>query len=181
MKVWGHLKVCSLLASPNVPSWPIFPNAQLNDLEKKHAMLEMNARSLQQKLETERELKQRLLEEVSGSQCVRACVPYIRGGAVIHKPKCLHMQRREEPVGGFSIAVHLTAVKRSLSLKWKLGILIRLVSSRKPGGPAPTRGYRHPQPHPAFWEEGGNSHSGAPSCTGSVCPLLLSIGPPRPL
>lgn len=28
-------------------------------------MLEMNARSLQQKLETERELKQRLLEEVS--------------------------------------------------------------------------------------------------------------------
>lgn len=30
-------------------------------------MLEMNARSLQQKLETERELKQRLLEEVSGS------------------------------------------------------------------------------------------------------------------
>ena len=42
-----------------------FPNVQLNDLEKKHAMLEMNARSLQQKLETERELKQRLLEEVS--------------------------------------------------------------------------------------------------------------------
>lgn len=38
--------------------------AQLNDLEKKHAMLEMNARSLQQKLETERELKQRLMEEV---------------------------------------------------------------------------------------------------------------------
>ncbi|EDM13858.1 citron, isoform CRA_b [Rattus norvegicus] len=37
---------------------------KLNDLEKKHAMLEMNARSLQQKLETERELKQRLLEEV---------------------------------------------------------------------------------------------------------------------
>ncbi|XP_041436205.1 citron rho-interacting kinase isoform X4 [Xenopus laevis] len=36
---------------------------QLNDLEKKHAMLEVNARSLQQKLETERELKQRLLEE----------------------------------------------------------------------------------------------------------------------
>uniref|UniRef100_A0A3Q0SHM4 Citron rho-interacting serine/threonine kinase n=1 Tax=Amphilophus citrinellus TaxID=61819 RepID=A0A3Q0SHM4_AMPCI len=35
----------------------------LNDLEKKHAMLEMNARSLQQKLETERELKQRLMEE----------------------------------------------------------------------------------------------------------------------
>uniref|UniRef100_H3BGN6 Citron Rho-interacting kinase n=1 Tax=Latimeria chalumnae TaxID=7897 RepID=H3BGN6_LATCH len=35
----------------------------LNDLEKKHAMLEMNARGLQQKLETERELKQRLLEE----------------------------------------------------------------------------------------------------------------------
>jgi hypothetical protein len=48
-----------------VAPWPIFPNAQLNDLEKKHAMLEMNARSLQQKLETERELKQRLLEEVS--------------------------------------------------------------------------------------------------------------------
>ena len=37
---------------------------QLNDLEKKHAMLEMNARSLQQKLETERELKQRLMDEV---------------------------------------------------------------------------------------------------------------------
>ncbi|XP_041436204.1 citron rho-interacting kinase isoform X2 [Xenopus laevis] len=36
---------------------------KLNDLEKKHAMLEVNARSLQQKLETERELKQRLLEE----------------------------------------------------------------------------------------------------------------------
>uniref|UniRef100_A0AAQ5X2L4 Citron rho-interacting serine/threonine kinase b n=1 Tax=Amphiprion ocellaris TaxID=80972 RepID=A0AAQ5X2L4_AMPOC len=36
---------------------------QLNDLEKKHAMLEMNARSLQQKLESERDLKQRLLEE----------------------------------------------------------------------------------------------------------------------
>ncbi|XP_051956572.1 citron rho-interacting kinase-like [Xyrauchen texanus] len=35
----------------------------LNDLEKKHAMLEMNARGLQQKLETERELKQRLMEE----------------------------------------------------------------------------------------------------------------------
>ncbi|XP_065818714.1 citron Rho-interacting kinase isoform X8 [Labrus bergylta] len=35
----------------------------LNDLEKKHAMLEMNARSLQQKLESERDLKQRLLEE----------------------------------------------------------------------------------------------------------------------
>ncbi|XP_036384432.1 citron Rho-interacting kinase-like [Megalops cyprinoides] len=35
----------------------------LNDLEKRHAMLEMNARSLQQKLETERDLKQRLLEE----------------------------------------------------------------------------------------------------------------------
>lgn len=40
--------------------------SQLNDLEKKHAMLEMNARSLQQKLETERELKQRLMEEVHG-------------------------------------------------------------------------------------------------------------------
>ncbi|XP_047238365.1 citron Rho-interacting kinase [Girardinichthys multiradiatus] len=35
----------------------------LNDLEKKHSMLEMNARSLQQKLETERDVKQRLLEE----------------------------------------------------------------------------------------------------------------------
>ncbi|CAB1445299.1 unnamed protein product [Pleuronectes platessa] len=35
----------------------------MNDLEKKHAMLEMNARSLQQKLESERDLKQRLLEE----------------------------------------------------------------------------------------------------------------------
>lgn len=32
-------------------------------------MLEMNARSLQQKLETERELKQRLLEEV-GVRCM---------------------------------------------------------------------------------------------------------------
>uniref|UniRef100_A0A671LY49 non-specific serine/threonine protein kinase n=1 Tax=Sinocyclocheilus anshuiensis TaxID=1608454 RepID=A0A671LY49_9TELE len=39
----------------------------LNDLEKKHAMLEMNARSLQQKLETERELKQRLMEEVKNT------------------------------------------------------------------------------------------------------------------
>lgn len=37
---------------------------QLGDLEKKHAMLEMNARSLQQKLESERELKQRLMDEV---------------------------------------------------------------------------------------------------------------------
>ncbi|XP_016090588.1 citron Rho-interacting kinase [Sinocyclocheilus grahami] len=35
----------------------------LSDLEKKHAMLEMNARSLQQKLESERELKQRLMDE----------------------------------------------------------------------------------------------------------------------
>ncbi|XP_062890138.1 citron Rho-interacting kinase isoform X4 [Mobula hypostoma] len=35
----------------------------LSDLEKKHAMLEMNARGLQQKLETERELKHRLIEE----------------------------------------------------------------------------------------------------------------------
>uniref|UniRef100_A0A665VTS0 Citron rho-interacting serine/threonine kinase b n=1 Tax=Echeneis naucrates TaxID=173247 RepID=A0A665VTS0_ECHNA len=35
----------------------------LNDLEKKHAMLEVNARSLQQKLESERDLKQRLLDE----------------------------------------------------------------------------------------------------------------------
>ncbi|KAL7828509.1 hypothetical protein SRHO_G00321430 [Serrasalmus rhombeus] len=35
----------------------------LSDLEKKHAMLEMNARSLQQKLESERELKQRLVDE----------------------------------------------------------------------------------------------------------------------
>ncbi|CAG5919482.1 unnamed protein product [Menidia menidia] len=35
----------------------------LNDLEKKHAMLEMNAHSLQQKLESERDVKQRLLEE----------------------------------------------------------------------------------------------------------------------
>ncbi|KAI1900711.1 hypothetical protein AGOR_G00052710 [Albula goreensis] len=40
----------------------------LNDLEKKHAMLEMNARSLQQKLESERELKQRLLDEQSKLQ-----------------------------------------------------------------------------------------------------------------
>ncbi|XP_043925695.1 citron Rho-interacting kinase [Protopterus annectens] len=36
---------------------------KLNDLEKKHTMLEMNAQSLQQKLEMERELKQRLLDE----------------------------------------------------------------------------------------------------------------------
>ncbi|XP_058244604.1 citron Rho-interacting kinase isoform X4 [Hemibagrus wyckioides] len=35
----------------------------LSDLEKKHSMLEMNARSLQQKLEAERELKQRLVDE----------------------------------------------------------------------------------------------------------------------
>ncbi|XP_063049678.1 citron Rho-interacting kinase [Engraulis encrasicolus] len=35
----------------------------LNDLEKKHSMLEMNARSLQQKLESERDLKQRLMDE----------------------------------------------------------------------------------------------------------------------
>ncbi|XP_067861727.1 citron Rho-interacting kinase isoform X2 [Heptranchias perlo] len=35
----------------------------LSDLEKKHTMLEMNARGLQQKLETERELKHRLMEE----------------------------------------------------------------------------------------------------------------------
>uniref|UniRef100_A0A8D3DKG5 Citron rho-interacting serine/threonine kinase n=1 Tax=Scophthalmus maximus TaxID=52904 RepID=A0A8D3DKG5_SCOMX len=35
----------------------------LNDLEKKHAMLEMNACSLQQKLESERDLKQRMLDE----------------------------------------------------------------------------------------------------------------------
>ncbi|XP_068079191.1 citron Rho-interacting kinase isoform X7 [Danio rerio] len=35
----------------------------LGDLEKKHGMLEMNARSLQQKLETEREMKQRLMDE----------------------------------------------------------------------------------------------------------------------
>lgn len=41
---------------------------QLNDLEKKHAMLEMNARSLQQKLETERELKQKLMDEVRRTQ-----------------------------------------------------------------------------------------------------------------
>uniref|UniRef100_A0A4W5NVH0 Citron Rho-interacting kinase n=1 Tax=Hucho hucho TaxID=62062 RepID=A0A4W5NVH0_9TELE len=40
----------------------------LNDLEKKHAMLEMNARTLQQKLETERELKQRLMDEQSKLQ-----------------------------------------------------------------------------------------------------------------
>ena len=44
--------------------WRFNIYSQLNDLEKKHAMLEMNARSLQQKLETERELKQRLMEEV---------------------------------------------------------------------------------------------------------------------
>ncbi|XP_027023180.1 citron Rho-interacting kinase isoform X2 [Tachysurus fulvidraco] len=35
----------------------------LSDLEKKHSMLDMNARSLQQKLETERDLKQRLVDE----------------------------------------------------------------------------------------------------------------------
>uniref|UniRef100_A0A673XTN9 Citron rho-interacting serine/threonine kinase n=1 Tax=Salmo trutta TaxID=8032 RepID=A0A673XTN9_SALTR len=40
----------------------------LNELEKKHAMLEMNARSLQQKLETERELKQRMLDDQGNLQ-----------------------------------------------------------------------------------------------------------------
>ncbi|XP_046904002.1 citron rho-interacting kinase [Hypomesus transpacificus] len=40
----------------------------LIDLEKKHALLEMNARSLQQKLEGERDLKQRLLEDQSKLQ-----------------------------------------------------------------------------------------------------------------
>uniref|UniRef100_A0A673XP23 Citron rho-interacting serine/threonine kinase n=1 Tax=Salmo trutta TaxID=8032 RepID=A0A673XP23_SALTR len=40
----------------------------LNDLEKKHAMLEMNTRSLQQKLETEREQKQRLLDDQGNLQ-----------------------------------------------------------------------------------------------------------------
>ncbi|XP_041956093.1 citron Rho-interacting kinase isoform X6 [Alosa sapidissima] len=35
----------------------------LGDLEKKHGMLEMNARSLQQKLESERDVKQRLMDE----------------------------------------------------------------------------------------------------------------------
>ncbi|XP_042187583.1 citron Rho-interacting kinase isoform X7 [Oncorhynchus tshawytscha] len=40
----------------------------LNELEKKHAMLEMNARSLQQKLESERELKQRLLDDQGNLQ-----------------------------------------------------------------------------------------------------------------
>ncbi|XP_041756746.1 citron rho-interacting kinase isoform X2 [Coregonus clupeaformis] len=40
----------------------------LNDLEKKHAMLEMNTRSLQQKLESERELKQRLLDDQGNLQ-----------------------------------------------------------------------------------------------------------------
>lgn len=47
---------------------------QLNDLEKKHAMLEMNARSLQQKLETERELKQRLMEEVKNTHLCICCM-----------------------------------------------------------------------------------------------------------
>lgn len=50
--------------------------SQLNDLEKKHAMLEMNARSLQQKLETERELKQRLMEEV-GSESQLTCMIFL--------------------------------------------------------------------------------------------------------
>uniref|UniRef100_A0A4W5R6Y2 Citron rho-interacting serine/threonine kinase n=1 Tax=Hucho hucho TaxID=62062 RepID=A0A4W5R6Y2_9TELE len=40
----------------------------LIELEKKHAMLEMNARSLQQKLESERELKQRLLDDQGSLQ-----------------------------------------------------------------------------------------------------------------
>uniref|UniRef100_A0AAZ3QKG0 Citron Rho-interacting kinase-like n=1 Tax=Oncorhynchus tshawytscha TaxID=74940 RepID=A0AAZ3QKG0_ONCTS len=40
----------------------------LNDLEKKHAMLEMNTRSLQQKLETESEQKQRLLDDQGNLQ-----------------------------------------------------------------------------------------------------------------
>lgn len=48
----------------------LYVYCQLNDLEKKHAMLEMNARTLQQKLETERELKQRLMDEVESTpQC----------------------------------------------------------------------------------------------------------------
>ncbi|KAM6965706.1 citron Rho-interacting kinase [Aplochiton taeniatus] len=40
----------------------------LNDLEKKHAILEMTSHSLQQKLEGERDLKQRLLDEQSKLQ-----------------------------------------------------------------------------------------------------------------
>lgn len=51
--------------------------SQLNDLEKKHAMLEMNARSLQQKLETERELKQRLMEEVKMKYVCVTCITHI--------------------------------------------------------------------------------------------------------
>lgn len=50
---------------------------QLNDLEKKHAMLEMNARSLQQKLESERDLKQRLLEEVRSGLFTYVFVPFL--------------------------------------------------------------------------------------------------------
>lgn len=42
-------------------------------------MLEMNARSLQQKLETERELKQRLLEEVTLEIHVQK-VPHLEEG-----------------------------------------------------------------------------------------------------
>ena len=62
--------------------------SQLNDLEKKHAMLEMNARSLQQKLETERELKQRLMEEVENKIWLHKHTPVFMSpfDSLIHKP-----------------------------------------------------------------------------------------------
>lgn len=60
-----HITDVSFVCSPGSHQTLLFFFApQLNDLEKKHSMLEMNARSLQQKLESEREVKQRLLEEV---------------------------------------------------------------------------------------------------------------------
>lgn len=53
-------------------------------------MLEMNARSLQQKLETERELKQRLLEEVS--EC-KTPGKWSQGGISKVKIRCVQVSR----------------------------------------------------------------------------------------
>lgn len=61
---WWHFRDCFILHFKWKGDDNVFTFHQLSDLEKKHSMLEMNARSLQQKLETERELKQRLVEEV---------------------------------------------------------------------------------------------------------------------
>ena len=51
-------------------------------------MLEMNARSLQQKLETERELKQRLMEEVENKIWLHKHTPVFMSpiDSLIHKP-----------------------------------------------------------------------------------------------